>query len=146
MVAYRTNAVIMAGVAILCFAAAWRTRDWGALEMLAVSLALDAAYIVFFQRPYRIWYDSVKIGMDASGGKNVVAIADVDTVRYEVGAAVGRPFRRVVIRGRKHRKGNWIDVSLRHFHLADIELLLAELRRQRPGLSVPTMAELAGDL
>jgi hypothetical protein len=54
--------------------------------------------------------------------------------------AQNRPFRRIVIHGNARDPGAFIDISLRHFQPRDIDEVLAEIRKRRPDLAVPTIS------
>jgi len=102
------------------------------------------AGLVWIGLKYRVFWDSTDVIQHASGlPEKHIAFDKITEIRIErapVSAflAMPRPFRRVAIYGRRHDSAAFIDISLRHFRLEDIEELLTAIRERRPDLTVPT--------
>ena len=145
------EAILLWAVSVFMIITAIRF-DRGLLVVVALIWFLYVAYIIVFGRPYRIGWDETGITMKASGLADTrIEFRDIDSVRYEIDSifnpAPGRPFRRLVFtthRKETHRKNprQFIDVSLRHFKLEDIDELLEEVGSHRPDLSLPNIPEL----
>jgi hypothetical protein len=89
---------------------------------------------------YRVAYDETWVIMRASGGADRrIRFVEIAEVKYEIGASKSRPFRRLVILGRRDVQDALIDVSLRHFQLDDIQKLLSKIHEHRPDLALPPM-------
>jgi hypothetical protein len=100
---------------------------------------------------YRVPWDETGVVMRASGGKRLIRYDEITEIKIERAKAgefliQSRPFRRIVIHGRKRDPTEYIDVSLRHFRPADIDELLAVIRSHRPDLTVPIVPWGTGSL
>jgi hypothetical protein len=103
-------------------------------------------FVFFIGLKYRVLWDETGLVMRASGIPErhirFDEITEVRTERAQVSEffAQSRPFRRIVVHGPKHDPKAFIDISLRHFRLDDIEELLKAIRLRRPDLAVPTVS------
>lgn len=78
--------------------------------------------------------------MRASGGPDRrIRFDEITEIKYEIGASESRPFRRLVILGRHNVPDAFIDVSLRHFQMDDIQKLLSDIHEHRPELTLPAI-------
>lgn len=69
-----------------------------------------------------------------------ILFCDIAVVQSEASIERGRPFRRIAIYPANvgiSRK--WIDISMKHFVIGDIQNLLAVIREKRPDLTLPTI-------
>jgi hypothetical protein len=139
---YLGQTVILAGVTIFILYVALKKQEWNMLWALALIWILYGAYVAFFCLPYRILWNNDSVVMRASGGKErYIRFDQIAAVKYELAspsdiAAQSRPFRRVVVIPLHHPK-QFIDISLRHFRLEDIEDLMTAIRNSRPDLELP---------
>jgi hypothetical protein len=108
------------------------TLIWGAFAVLT-----------YIGMKYRVLWDETGVVMRASGGpERLIRYQEITEIKIERAQVSeffvqSRPFRRIVIYGRKRHPNEYIDVSLRHFRPADIDELLAVIRTHRPDLAVP---------
>jgi hypothetical protein len=136
---------IFAAVTLLEFSVAYMRHAWDLLWIVAVMWVLYGLYVLFFGLRYGIFWDSTGVIMRASGGPpRRIGFDEIAEVRYETAGASeylsqARPFRRLVIRGRRNPAEASIDVSLRHFRPDDIKALLAMIHERRPELTVPAI-------
>jgi hypothetical protein len=113
------------------------TPMWGTVIIWALY-----AILVYIGLQYRVFWDDGVI-MRASGGRERrIPYGEISEVRLERAAAAeftaqSRPFRRIAIYGHKRRPRSYVDVSLRHFKLLDINELMSEIHNRRPDLSIP---------
>ena len=75
------------------------------------------------------------------GAERRIQFDEIASVKKEVSSAgdvlaQSRPFSRIAVYPNRD-PGGFVDISLRHFKLEDVEELLAAIRKRRPDLSVP---------
>ena len=139
---YVTLGAIFGGVAIWALVLAYRKLDRGTAESAVLLLAFYAAY-VFLGMWYRISLRDNTITQRAFGKRNVsISIQDISSVGTEVSDAktfvqMNRPMRRIVIASVRDGHATTIDVSLKHFLMADIRKLMQIIHSARPDLNVP---------
>ena len=139
---YVGQTVIFTAITAFCAYEGHKLKDWNVLWVpvviwgcYAVLLGIGLKYIV-------LWNDT-EVVMRASGlAERHIGFDEISAIRYELAGvseflSQSRPFRRVVIHGRKHDTKAFIDISLRHFRLNDIEELLAAIHERRPDLTFP---------
>jgi hypothetical protein len=142
---YIGQVVILAGVTVFFLWVFLRIPEPGFLWSLIGIWFLYGISYVYFGMKYRVLWNKECVVMRASGGpERSILFDEITRVKNEVSnasdlQAQSRPFRRIAIYGRKHDSNARIDVSLRHFDLNDIDLLLTAIRAQRPDLEVPTV-------
>jgi hypothetical protein len=120
---------------------AFKANDLGQLKWVLPFYGIWGIYILLATR-YRVGWDQIGVTMLADWGKRTVEYREISSVRYETARVADghygtRPFRRIVVRGRRQTPKAFVDVSLRHFEPKDICALLDEISRQRPDLSIP---------
>jgi len=139
---YVTLGAIFGGVAIWALVLAYRSLDRGTAESAALLLAFYAAY-VFLGLRYRISLRDNTITQRAFGKPNIsIAIRDISSVGAQVSdpktfVQMNRPFRRIVIASVRDGHTTTIDVSMKHFLMADIRRLMQIIHSARPDLNVP---------
>ena len=148
---YVGQTVIFASVTGFMIYMGLRTSQWGFIWTPTLIWALFAV-LIYIGMKYRVLWDETGVVMRASGGPErrirYDQITEIKIERAQVSEfrVQSRPFRRLVIHGRKRHPSEYIDVSLRHFRPADIDELLAAIRTQRPDLAVPTIPWGTGSL
>lgn len=134
--------VIIGGIAIWILVLAYRQMDKGTAESAVLLLGFYAAW-VFLGMWYRIFLRENTITMRAFGKRNVsIAIQEISLVGTEVSDAktlmkMNRPMRRIVIASVRNGSTRVIDVSLKHFVMADVRKLMGIIHSARPDLKVP---------
>jgi hypothetical protein len=131
--------VILVGITVFCAYVAHKTSQWNLLWAAAAMWPLFAFAYLYFGLKYRVLWDGIGVYMRASGMKEqrLVRYEDITSIKYEVSASQSRPFRRIVVNGHAHKSDAFVDISLRHFRLEDIEALLTEIQARRPDLTLP---------
>jgi hypothetical protein len=120
-------------------------QQWGLLWCAGLIWPLWASYILIFGLRYRIIWNDAAIIMRASGGpERQIGFDEITEIRYEVAGATeflaqSRPFRRIVILGRKSHPKTLIDISLRHFRTQDIKNLMNAIHERRPDIAMPAI-------
>jgi hypothetical protein len=147
---YVGQAVIFAGVTAFMVYPSSRTSEWDLMWGPAVIWGAFAV-LIYIGMKYRVLWDETGVVMRASGGKRLIRYDEITEIKIERAKAgefliQSRPFRRIVIHGRKRDPTEYIDVSLRHFRPADIDELLAVIRSHRPDLTVPIVPWGTGSL
>ena len=146
---YIGQSVLFSAITLFSLGVALKTSQWNLLwAMLGASL-LWMAQMLYFGLKYRVGWDASGVHMWASGLKNgprTIPYDEISSIHYEIAGAgnvwpQSRPFRRVAIYDKKERPATFIDVSLRHFRLRDIDELLKQIRTKRPELHVPSILE-----
>ena len=141
---YVGQTLIFTGITVFCAVVGYRTSQWKILMAPALIWALFAV-LVWIGLKYRVFWDSTSVIQHASGlPEKQIAFDKITEIRIERAPvteflAMPRPFRRVAIYGRRHDPSAFIEVSLRHFRLEDIEELLTAIRENRPDLAVPAV-------
>ena len=121
------------------------SSDWDFIWAPAVFLPLYGIYFLYFGLQYRVFWDKENVVMRARGGpERRIHFDEITSIRNEVSSArevvaQSRPFRRIVIIGRRSGGNDVIDISLRHFRLEDIKRLLIEIHKRRPDISLPEL-------
>jgi hypothetical protein len=138
---YAGLCVIMGSISVLGIFTAFKVSDWSLLWIPFGCWGTLGVYVAFATR-YRISWNESGVTMHADWGKRIVRFEEISSVCYETasladGAYLSRPFRRIVIHGNRDNPKAFVDVSLRHFMPSDIEVLLTEISRRRPDLSIP---------
>ncbi|HEY1801499.1 MAG TPA: hypothetical protein VGG46_11250 [Terriglobales bacterium] len=124
---------------------AYTKQQWGLLWCAGLIWPLWASYILLFGLRYRIIWNDAGILMRASGGpERHIGFDEITEIRYEVAGATeflaqSRPFRRIVILGRRSDPKTLIDISLCHFRTQDIKNLMNAIRERRPDMTIPTI-------
>jgi hypothetical protein len=140
---YRGQAVIFGLVTVFSVGVAAVKQEWGLLVVGGVPWLFFALQIFLFGLRYRVLWNDDGVIMRATGGpERRIPFDEISSIRYETAgpserAAQSRPFRRIVIHGRKYARNAFIDVSLRHFRIEDIQKLLAAILARRPDLELP---------
>jgi hypothetical protein len=139
---YVGQTIIFTGLTIFFVYLSLKTSDWQiTIWWVALGLPLAAFAYVYFGLKYRVLWDETGVYMRASGGpERQIGFDEITSVKYELAAERSRPFRRIVIHGATHDPKAFVDVSLRHFRLDDINEMMCAIREQRPDLRVPTVA------
>jgi hypothetical protein len=141
---YVGQALIFAGVTAFMVYTGLRTSQWG-LMWGPVVIWGGFAVLTYIGMKYRVLWDETGVVMRASGVLERLIrydeITEIKIERAQVSEFLiqSRPFRRIVIHGRKRHPNEYIDVSLRHFRPTDIDELLAVIRTHRPDLTLPTV-------
>lgn len=102
----------------------------------------------YFLWVYRIGILPEGILQKSSGSKPMfIAYQDIKKITYEVQLPIhgdGRPFRRIAIYGKvtvygsqKRTVRQYIDVSLKHFTLSGVRMLLRNIHEARPDVIMP---------
>lgn len=116
-------------------------HSWAPLLQAGWIFVIGAGGWVFLGTRYRIAYSDEAVVMRASGMQPVtILFCDIAVVQSEASIERGRPFRRIAIYPANvgiSRK--WIDISMKHFVIGDIQNLLAVIREKRPDLTLPTI-------
>jgi hypothetical protein len=140
---YRGYIIIFTGVTLFtAYVFGIKESDWKAVWATSF-LWLFFAFHVYLTFKYRILWDDTGVVMRASGlAERRIPYEEITEIRKEIADisefwAQSRPFRRIVVYGRKHDPKRFIDISPRHFRLEDIEALLSAIRAHRPDLVVP---------
>jgi hypothetical protein len=108
---------------------------------VALGLPLFAFAYLYFGLKYRVLWDATGVSMRASGGpERHIGFDEITSIRYVVASSQSRPFRRIEIHGRKSDPKAFVDVSLRHFRLDDVDEMMTAIRMHRPDLKVPKVA------
>lgn len=121
------------------------SADWNFMWAPAVFLPLYGIYVVYFGMKYRVFWSKDSVVMHASGGPDrCIRFDEITSVKKEISSvgdilAQSRPFRRIVVCGRKQDPNARVDISLRHFDLNDINQLLTAIRAYRSDLEIPTI-------
>ena len=148
---YVGQTVILASVTGFTIYMGLRTSQRGFMWAATLIWALFAV-LIYIGMQYRVLWDETGVVMRASGGAerriryDEITEIKIERARVSEFPAQSRPFRRLVIHGRKQHPNEYVDVSLRHFRPADIDELLAVIRTQRPDLAVPIIPWGAGSL
>ena len=143
---YIGQTVIIAGVTILLVYVAQKKLQWDLLWAVAVIWVLFASYVFFFAMKYKVLWNEAGVTMTASGGPaRNIRFDEITEIRYETASASeflsqSRPFRRVVIVGRRRDPHASIDISLRYFEAEDIDRLLMAIGKQRPDIALPHLS------
>src|SRR5581483_10463393 len=101
------------------------SADWKFMWAPAVFLPFYGIHFWYFGMRYRVLWDRHSVVMCARGGpERRILFDEITSVRKEVSSASdvlaqSRPFRRLVVYGRKHDPNAQVDISLRHFDLKD---------------------------
>jgi hypothetical protein len=115
------------------------------LAVFWFTMALGLPICTILGMRYRISLRDNTITQQAFGKRNVsISIRDVSSVGTEVSDAktfvqMNRPMRRIVIASVRDGQATTIDVSMKHFLMADIRKLMRIIHSARPDLNVPTM-------
>jgi hypothetical protein len=121
------------------------SSHWKIMWAPAVYWPLFGIYFFCFAMKYKVLWNKASVVMHASGGpERCIHFDEITSVKYEVSSASdmlaqSRPFRRIVVCGRKNDPNARVDISLRHFDLNDISQLLTALHAHRPDLDIPTI-------
>jgi len=142
---YVGQLLILAVVTIFAAYESVASSDWGFMWAPAVFLPLFGIYFLYFGMKYRVLWNEESVVMRARGGPDQrVSFSEITSVRNETSSASevlaqSRPFRRIVVYGRKDDPKTRVDISLRHFDLKDISQLLTAIHAHRPDLDIPTI-------
>lgn len=135
---YIGETLIYAGVTVFLFYVAFSKRQWEFLWAVVILWLFHAIYVVLFGLRYRILWNDTTVVMRASGGpERRIPFDEIAEINYDVAASQSRPFRRLVIHPRSEKRNSYVDVSLRHFRMEDINSLLAAIHQRRPDLMIP---------
>lgn len=134
--------IIFSGVTLYV---AYGAQEYSQWKMLWGPSVLWIVFIplIYFGMKYRILWDETGVYMRASGlPERHIRFDEITSIRYELAQpteflAQSRPFRRIVIHGHNSEPNAFIDVSLRHFRLEDIEELMTAIHGHRPDLAIP---------
>jgi hypothetical protein len=120
-----------------------RINDWSGLETIVPSFCVFFGAIVFMGTRYRIYWDNGEIIQKAvAGNLTKIKVNEITNVIQETSdlqtlATFSRPMRRIAIYARHTDGGKFIDVSLKHFVLADVRTLMRTIHDRRPDLQIP---------
>lgn len=148
---YIGQTIIFASVTGFMIYVGLRTPQWGFILAPALIWALFAI-LIYVGMKYQVLWGETGVVMRASGGpERLIRYDEITEIRIERAQASeflaqSRPFRRIVIQGRKRHPNEYVDVSLRHFRPADIDELLTAIRTHRPDLAIPTVPWATGSL
>ena len=140
---YAGNCIILTLATVIAVIATVKSSDLMFLWASLFSWILFAVAYVYFGLKYRILWNEDQVEMRASGGpKRCIPFDEISRIKYEIASpnewfAQSRPFRRIVVYGRKNESDARVDISLRHFHLDDINQLLAAIHEHRPEIEIP---------
>jgi hypothetical protein len=143
---YVGQLVILAAVTVFAVYESVASSDWGFMWAPAVFLPLFGIYFLYFGMKYRVLWSKEAVVMRASGGaERHIPYDEISRVRNEVSSAndvlaQSRPFFRIAVYGSRD-PNTFVDISLRHFRLEDIQELLATIRNRRPDLDVPMISK-----
>jgi hypothetical protein len=139
---YVGHTVICSGITIFFIYVSLKTSDWQlTIWWVALGLPLVAFAYLYFGLKYRVLWDEAGVYMRASGGsERHLGFNEITSVKCETAISQSRPFRRIVIHGRKSDPKAFIDVSLRHFRLNDIDQLMTAILAHRPDLKIPNVS------
>jgi hypothetical protein len=90
-----------------------------------------------------VYWDGGSLVQRASGlAEKRITLREITDIRTERAPitdifAMGRPFRRIAVYGRKSDSAAFIDVSLRHFQIEDIRELLSAIHVTGPDKTGP---------
>jgi len=140
---YLGQTMIFSVVTVFLEYIGYKTADWKMMWSPTVLWVLYAI-LVYIGMQYRVSWDSESAVMRASGGaERCVRFDEITAIKSEVGVSEtssrSRPFRRIALYGRRQDPDAFIDISLRHFRLEDIQELLKQIRSDRSDLKVPTV-------
>ena len=136
---YIGQTFIFSAVTLFLLVVACRGGQWSLLWGAAVIWPLYAIIVLIGLR-CRVLYDDTGVIMRASGGPDRhIRFDEISEIKYEIGATESRPIRRLVILGGLDVPDAFIDVSLRHFRLDDIQKLLSDIHEHLPELSLPAI-------
>ena len=144
---YVGQTLILVAVTIFCAFVAYKTSEWKIFWSSSLIWLFYAGY-AYIAMKYRVLWNETNVVMRASGlAERHIRYDEITEIRYELAQvseflSQARPFRRIVVHGRKHDPHAFIDISLRHFRLEDIEELLTKIRKYRPDLVVPTVPKI----
>lgn len=137
---YIGQTLILIALTVFLVLVAGKTSQWNMLWGAALTWGLFAGYVVLFGMKYRIFWNEKSVVMHASGGpERCIRFDEITELCYEIGASQSRPFRRLVVYGCHKNAEGYIDISLRHFHLDDIDRLIGEIHQNRPDLTIPRL-------
>ena len=142
---YTGQTLILVMFTIFVSWVAYTKQQWGFLWGGGLVWLLWASYILLFGMRYRIIWNDAGIIMRASGGpERHIGFDEITEIPYEVAGATeflaqSRPFRRIVILGRRSHPKTLIDISLRHFRTQDIKNLMNAIHERRPDVTIPTI-------
>jgi len=140
---YVALGLILGGIALWFLVDAYRKPDKGTVEAAALLLACYAAFVLIGLW-YRISLRDNTITQRAFGKRNVsISIQDITSVGTEISdlktlVQMNRPFRRIVIAALRDGHAATIDVSMKHFVMADIRKLMRLIHSARPDLILPS--------
>ncbi len=138
---YIGQIAILAVVTAFAVYESFASSDWGFMWAPAVYLPLYAVYFLYFGMKYRVLWNKESVVMRATGGaERRIQFDEITSVKNERSTAgdvlaQSRPFFRIAVY--RNRDPNFVDISLRHFRLQDVEELLAAIQKSRPDLCVP---------
>ena len=140
---YVGQTVIFASVTGFMIYMGLRTSQRGFKWAATLIWALFAV-LIYIGMKYRVLWDETGVVMrgKSGGAERRIRYDEITEIKIERAPvsefpAQSRPFRRLVIYGRKRHPNEYVDVSLRHFRPGDIDELLAVIRTQRLDLAVP---------
>lgn len=142
---YIGQSVILSGFTIFCLFVGFKFSKSAFLWFPAFPWSLFGVFTVCFSMKYRVLWNVDCVVMRASGGpERSIQFDEIASVKDEVSStgdvlAQSRPFFRISIYPKHDPKG-FVDISLRHFQLGDIQELLSAIRVRRPDLDVPTIS------
>jgi hypothetical protein len=115
------------------------TKTWAPLWEFGWLPPLLFAGWVYLGMRYRVSYTDIGIEMIASGlAPAFIQFDGIARIENEVSIQRGRPLRRIAIYSSKQGgKVKWVDVSLKHFKIEDIRVLLDMIRQKRHDLEIP---------
>lgn len=138
---YIGELIIVGGVAIGAVYVAFKTSTWSLLEAALVGFALYL-FAHYFDSRYRVFWKNGAVGRVATNNSTTtIKASDITKVALEKSdlatmLSMRRPSQRITIYGKDQQR---LDVSLKHFVIADIRRLVQEIRKERPDLFVPNV-------
>lgn len=99
--------------------------------------------LLYFGMAYKISWNEEEVCQKASGGRICIKFSEITNIEAEISKpleliSASRPLRRISIYAENtgsHIK--YVDISLKHFLMADIRQLLQVIHRRRPDLIMP---------
>lgn len=139
-------AVLVIGLGLL----AGLTDNWVSMKDILLLLTgifcLYFAFLYLLNARYQVFFENDSVTMRAASlsadpkAFTSIKISDITSIQREVSnlhtaTKLKRPFRRITIYDRPHNR--FIDISLKHFLVQDVQQLMNLIKEERPDLSVP---------
>jgi len=119
-----------------------KTYDLSPIVAIGVG-SIIFAHIVYTATFYRVWWKDEKVFRKVYGGGVIsLNVNDIHEIRFEKSdlqtfISLSRPSQRIAIYGSDSEGGKFIDVSLKHFKMEDVQKLMKLIHEKRPDLEMP---------